>query len=156
MQAVFISEAATVEQKPLPHVEPDLAQPELEVQVPDPALDLPPEEAPPIAAAIAPEPPVAIGEPLASVDLAVTRRTEPAYPAASRRASEEGMVMLRIRVDERGTPVEVRLEHSSGFERLDLAATEAVRKWRFSPAMRDGVATASYTVVRVRFRRDSA
>ena len=90
-----------------------------------------------------------------SADLAVTRGTQPAYPPASRRMGEEGVVALAVRVDERGRPVEVRVQQSSGFPRLDPAAVEGLRQWRFKAAMRDGAATTAWTSVRVRFRLDA-
>jgi protein TonB len=76
---------------------------------------------------------------------------EPAYPAASRRLREQGIVKLRVHVTETGRPNEVKLEKSSGYERLDTAATEAVRRWQFRPASRAGVAVAGWVVVPIKF-----
>ncbi|HUP29912.1 MAG TPA: TonB family protein, partial [Usitatibacter sp.] len=71
-------------------------------------------------------------------DLAYLRNPAPAYPSMSRRLHEQGRVMLRVRVAASGDPREVRVESSSGSERLDRAAVEAVRHWRFAPARRGG------------------
>jgi protein TonB len=76
----------------------------------------------------------------------------PPYPPESRRAGEEGAVHLAVQVDARGRAVSVVVERSSGFPRLDRAATEAVRRWRFRPAMRSGVPVAASVTVPVRFR----
>lgn len=50
------------------------------------------------------------------------------YPAESRVAGEQGTVVLRIRVNAEGKPVEVTVLTSSGFPRLDRAAVEG--GWR--------------------------
>jgi protein TonB len=50
------------------------------------------------------------------------------YPAESRAAGEQGTVVLRIRVNTEGKPVEVTVISSSGFSRLDRAAVEG--GWR--------------------------
>lgn len=58
----------------------------------------------------------------------------------SRRLGETGRVILRVLVGADGLPKEVRLHKSSGFERLDQGALEAVRdRWRFRPGTRNGV-----------------
>lgn len=59
---------------------------------------------------------------------------KPRYPALSRKLGEQGRVMLLVRVGADGLPLEVRVDAGSGFPRLDNAALEAVRRWKFSPA----------------------
>jgi protein TonB len=86
--------------------------------------------------------------------LSVTRRVEPVYPPASRRLDEEGVVRLRVLVDERGRPQEVQVAKSSGFDRLDQAAVTAVRRWQFSPAMQASGAVTAWTQVNVVFKLD--
>lgn len=51
-----------------------------------------------------------------------------AYPPESRAAGEQGTVILRLTVDGSGRPTAVGIAKSSGFPRLDRAATEA--GWR--------------------------
>ena len=62
----------------------------------------------------------------------------PNYPRASVRLGEEGTVVVRIHLAEDGAVSEVELAQSSGFRRLDESALEAVRRWRFRPATREG------------------
>lgn len=62
----------------------------------------------------------------------------PRYPRASISRREAGEVLLRIHVDTRGQPGQIDLVRGSGSPRLDHAAVEAVRVWRFRPAMRAG------------------
>lgn len=62
----------------------------------------------------------------------------PQYPRAALRRRESGNVLLRVHVGADGVPYAVDLVSGSGSRHLDRAATDAVRKWRFRPAMRDG------------------
>ena len=81
--------------------------------------------------------------------MSVTRRVEPVYPPASRRLDEQGAVLLRVLVDERGRPREVQIAKSSGYDRLDQAAITAVRRWLFSPALQASGAVSAWTQVKV-------
>jgi len=76
---------------------------------------------------------------------------EPEYPSLSRRLREQGLVKLRVHVTEQGRAGEVMLHKSSGYERLDKAALDAVRNWRFRPAQRAGTPVAAWVVVPIRF-----
>jgi periplasmic protein TonB len=62
----------------------------------------------------------------------------PGYPPAALRNGESGTVLLRVHVDTSGTPYAVDLLKSSRSRSLDRAASEAVRRWRFRPAIRGG------------------
>jgi protein TonB len=79
----------------------------------------------------------------------------PAYPASSRRAGEQGRVLLRVLVSTNGSAETVDLEDSSGFEKLDDAAIKAVKKWRFIPAKRSSEAISAYVLVPVKFSLES-
>lgn len=56
------------------------------------------------------------------------------YPAESRSAGEQGVVVLRITVNAGGRPVAVSVGVSSGFSRLDRAAVEGGWRCRVSNA----------------------
>jgi protein TonB len=61
---------------------------------------------------------------------------------------------VRVEVDASGVPTDVKVVERSG-ERsrdLDRAVTDAVRRWRFEPAMKDGKAVAGAVVVPVEFK----
>jgi protein TonB len=75
----------------------------------------------------------------------------PAYPSASRAMGEQGKVFLRVLVSQHGEADQVRLHNSSGFERLDLAALEAVRRWKFVPARQGSEAVAAWVIVPIAF-----
>ena len=77
---------------------------------------------------------------------------KPQYPAASRRLEEEGTVTLRFRVEADGQVSQSEVQNSSGFKRLDEAARDALSRCRFSPAMSQGQATASWATMRYSWR----
>lgn len=75
----------------------------------------------------------------------------PQYPPASRRMGEEGRVMLRVYVSAKGRAERVEIKTSSGFDRLDRAAMDAVQDWRFVPARRGDEVVAAWVLVPVSF-----
>jgi protein TonB len=80
----------------------------------------------------------------------------PAYPSLSRRQNEAGKVLLQVKVSAQGLADAVTLERSSGFPRLDAAAQEAVRRWRFIPARWGTETIAAAVLVPIVFRLDAA
>lgn len=107
----------------------------------------------PIAAAPAPAP-AAPAVTAARFDADYLHNPKPVYPPFSRRAGEEGRVLLRVRVSPAGTAAELEIKQSSGFARLDNAAREAVAKWRFVPAKRGDEAIESWVTVPITFALD--
>lgn len=75
----------------------------------------------------------------------------PAYPTRALRRGESGTVTVRAEIGRDGVPVAVDVERSSGSRALDRAAEEAVRRWRFQPALRDGQPTTGTVVVPITF-----
>lgn len=109
--------------------------------------------APATAAAAAPDP-IPVAPP--RFDAAYLDNPAPAYPALARRQREEGRVMLRVLVGADGRAERVDIATSSGSERLDRAAQDAVRRWRFVAARRGGEAVAAYVSVPIVFSLDRA
>lgn len=91
----------------------------------------------------------------ASFDAAYLNNPAPAYPLLSRRNGEAGKVLLLVQVSKQGTAAQVEIKQSCGFARLDEAALEAVRKWRFVPARRGEEVIAASVVVPLTFRLNS-
>lgn len=87
----------------------------------------------------------------ASFDAAYLNNPSPTYPSISRRLQEQGTVTLNVFVDDRGQAQNVAIKTSSGFSRLDVAALETVKKWRFSPAKQGEKFVASWVQVPVSF-----
>ena len=79
------------------------------------------------------------------------RNPKPLYPAASRRLKEQGTVLLRVFVTAAGQPTQVTLKETSGYERLDHAAQQAVTGWKFVPATRDDKAIDAWVIVPIKF-----
>lgn len=75
----------------------------------------------------------------------------PAYPSISRRLGEQGRVLIRALINPNGNVKHASLRRSSGFGRLDQAALESVKQWRFVPAQRGGQAVEAWVVVPVTF-----
>lgn len=73
---------------------------------------------------------------LPRTDAAHLNNPAPHYPALSRRLGEQGRVLLDIYILPDGTVGDIKLNTSSGYPRLDKAALDAVRSWRFVPAKR--------------------
>lgn len=77
---------------------------------------------------------------------------KPAYPESARREGKEGRVLLRVLVDREGNSKNVEVSGSSGSETLDRAATEAIRRWRFSPAHYGDIPVESWVRIPIDFR----
>lgn len=75
----------------------------------------------------------------------------PAYPPISREQGEQGKVLLRAMINADGSVARLELRKTSGFERLDKAALETVKQWRFVPARRGEQAVSAWVVVPVSF-----
>jgi protein TonB len=81
------------------------------------------------------------------------RAAPPVYPKESQRRREHGTVLLRVLVDAAGRPAQVQVERSSGFDRLDNAAREAVEKFLFRPYEVNGVAQPAQVLIPIGFDR---
>lgn len=79
------------------------------------------------------------------------REPAPRYPPQSRRLREQGLVVLRVVIDERGTAQSIEIETSSGHERLDDAAREAVARAAFRPYVEDGAPRRALVLIPIEF-----
>lgn len=151
--------------KPLPvkKVEP---RPEPETQilaaqapaanVPAEAVSPDPKPLPPVETRAAPSAPPAPPAPPAPIvppnfNANYLDNPAPAYPPLARRMGEEGRVLLRVYVEASGLPSKIDIRTSSGSERLDQAALEAVKRWKFVPAKQGDQAVPAYVVVPISF-----
>jgi periplasmic protein TonB len=62
---------------------------------------------------------------------------DPEYTEEARRAKTQGTCVLWLIVDSTGKPRDIKVVRGLG-QGLDAKALEAVRQWRFEPAMKDG------------------
>ena len=151
--------------KPLPAVEPPkprsvVKRVERPVLVP-PILTAPADAPSPVSTPTPPSAPVEVASAGTSDSLQVTQpnfsadyleNPAPPFPSASRRAGEQGRVLLRVLVNVRGTADEVQVRTSSGHARLDESARDTVRRWRFVPARRGAEPTAAWVLIPISFR----
>jgi protein TonB len=84
---------------------------------------------------------------------AVLLKASPArYPTAAMRARQEGWVMVSFTVDADGRTSGVKVVDSQPRHVFDRAAMDAVERYRFTPAMKGGVAVSSVKQQRIEFK----
>ncbi|TVV70453.1 energy transducer TonB [Sphingomonas solaris] len=107
---------------------------------PPPQVAIVAEAPPPQAVVVAAAPRVAAVSAPVSVDLStkLVSGKPPRYPIESRRHKEQGTVVLRLTLGLDGGVEAISVAQSSGFDRLDQAALDAVRRWRWSPTVQGG------------------
>lgn len=89
------------------------------------------------------------------MELAQYRKVrQPAYLREARDAGEQGIVIVRVLVDEFGYPVGLKVMRSTAGQLLTLEALRAISTWQFKPAMRDGVAVKGAMLVPIYFFLD--
>ncbi|QNP40618.1 energy transducer TonB [Lysobacter solisilvae (ex Woo and Kim 2020)] len=106
--------------------------------------------APPPVAPTAPAPRPAA--PVATSQPQPVSTPAPKYPSQSLRRGEQGTVMVSAEIGADGVPTSVDVARSSGSRYLDRAAVDAVRRWRFRPAMADGRPTSGRVQVPISFQ----
>lgn len=79
------------------------------------------------------------------------RHPSPRYPPQSRKMREQGLVMLRVLIDEKGNACSIEIENSSGYARLDHAAREAVARAAFRPYVEDGEPRRAVVLIPIEF-----
>ena len=67
----------------------------------------------------------------------VITQVRPVYPPSLRRSGSGGRVVVLFIVDESGTVRLPRIENSSDYA-FDKPALDAIKKWRFTPGIKDG------------------
>jgi protein TonB len=99
-------------------------------------IDAPPPPPPPPPAPPVTRGPVRVGGQIQQPQL--LHRVEPVYPAVAVAAQLKGTVILEALVDAEGLVTDVKVLRTAG-RLLDDAAREAVRQWRYSPLVLNGV-----------------
>lgn len=157
--------------KPVPKPRPFLPPPEVPVRRPAPphAPETVTSIAPPSAqTSSSPAPEPALQAPASPVETAsahVPVRTapvvdsrfcsKPEYPSASRRFEEIGVVVLNFLIDADGRVVQSKIQSSSGYERLDEAARQALSLCRFKPGTVDGKPEKSWHKLKYVWKLDN-
>ncbi len=78
-------------------------------------------------------------------------KVEPDYTEEARRAKRQGTVQIHLVVDAAGHATRLLIIHPLGFG-MDEQAMEAVTKWRFKPAIKDGKPVSRSATIQVNFR----
>lgn len=103
------------------------------------------------------EPDITAGEVLSmdQVDVPpkVVKKVNPIYPRMVKEAGITGAVIVQVLISENGDVVQARVIKGikSPFK-LDEAVLEAVKKWKFSPAEKDGVKVKVWWTFRVEIK----
>jgi protein TonB len=95
-------------------------------------------------------------KPLVKAQADYLNNPKPSYPRLSKRMGEQGEVRLKVQVGATGDVLMVALVKSSGFERLDEAALNAVKDWKFKPAKQGDEPVSSWVEVPVKFILEDA
>jgi protein TonB len=88
---------------------------------------------------------------LPSSDAAYLQNPPPSYPRMSKRLGEQGVVIVRAFIGVNGQAEKADIYKSSGYERLDQAALDAVIHWRFVPGKRLGRIESMWFNIPVKF-----
>jgi protein TonB len=107
------------------------------IMTPPPALPPPPRAPAPVQAGGLVRPPAKVVH------------VSPQYPAAARVAHVQGIVIVQATIDQQGNVESTTILRSIPL--LDQAAVDAVRQWKFTPTLLNGVAVPVIMTVTVNF-----
>ena len=80
------------------------------------------------------------------------QNTSPPYPPKARRMGYEGIVMLKVLINESGRVNNLEVLKSSGYDILDRAALSTVKEWRFEPGTEGGIKKKMWVKIPIRFQ----
>lgn len=75
----------------------------------------------------------------------------PVYPLKARRKKWEGVVVLSALVGKDGNVGEVEVIDTSGHDLLDAEAVKAVKKWKYKPALKNGMPVECRIKIKIKF-----
>lgn len=78
-------------------------------------------------------------------------KPQPEYPAAARGARAQGLVQVKVTVDETGKVIEAKVFDNSPHPLLSLASEDAARRARFTPTLLSGVPVKVNGIITYRF-----
>ena len=82
------------------------------------------------------------------------RMVPPVYPDELRRDGMSGIVMVKCLIDEKGIVTDAQVEKSSNHA-FSQPAVDAVKRWKFKPAKKDGAAIALHVTIPIQFNLDN-
>ncbi len=79
-----------------------------------------------------------------------TKTSNPDYPTDLKREGVDGLVAVTTVIDETGNVIDVQVKKSS-HPSFDKPAKEAIMRWKFSPAKKDGKPVKVRVTIPVKF-----
>jgi len=149
VEAVLMTEAPPPAPTPPPKTPPP--------KTPTPPPPVPPSTAPAITQPTAPPAAAPAAPPTPAIRTGAVIQAgahcaKPDYPSASRRMEEEGTVTLKFLIGVDGKVIQADIEKTSGFNRLDEAARNALSKCQFRPGTVDGKPEQSWASIKYTWR----
>jgi TonB family protein len=89
--------------------------------------------------------------PTASAMARVAKKVAPVYPAAARQLNVSGSLDVEITVDEAGSVTDAKV--LKGNAMFSSSAMSAVKMWKFTPMVQDGVAKSFTSVIVFNFTK---
>lgn len=111
-----------------------------------------PGTATPPAITTPPPPPVAVAPSGETRDVQLVRAVKPQYPSVAARRRDEGWVEVEFAVMPDGTIANARVVESQPPRIFDRAAIDAVQRWTFNPALRNGQPVQATLRRRIEFK----
>ena len=81
----------------------------------------------------------------------LVEKVNPTYPPEAKTEKIQGSVKVEAVIDAQGKVVEATASESPD-ARLSQAAVDAVKQWKFKPALKDGKAVKAKSTVTINFR----
>lgn len=87
-----------------------------------------------------------------SSDVDYINRPVAVYPSVSRRLGEQGIGKYRVLINASGKIDDITVQQSTGYDRLDNVAIQAIRRATFKPHMENGRPIAVYAIIPIEFK----
>jgi len=82
-------------------------------------------------------------------------RAQPQYPRISKRLGEQGRVVVKVLIGVDGYAQKAQIAKTSGYDRLDQSALDAVLQWRYLPGQVGGVPQAMWFQIPIQFKLEN-
>ncbi|WP_295572637.1 TonB family protein [uncultured Stenotrophomonas sp.] len=87
-------------------------------------------------------------------EIQVDKMPPPSYPKSAVEQRQEGVVTLRVEVDAKGHPSDVRVLGATNPGVFDAASIAAARSWNYRPAMKNGKPVAGAVKIPITYAMD--
>jgi protein TonB len=87
----------------------------------------------------------------ATSEAVLVRSADPSYPSSALRSHQTGWVVVAFSIEPNGRTSDVHVTASQPRHIFDSSAVDAVNRYRFTPAMKNGVAVSSARQLKIEF-----